>query len=111
MLMPSVPKRATYEIFTSGSQDSVDVPKFIFSLLPEKVSFKLLKLLIIQIYLDSIGSLFLFLINHFRIYLCRLHVGMSQHLAYGIDVCTMCQLERSVGMPETMHKLSKSNGK
>ena len=27
---------------------------------------------------------------------------MSQHLAYGIDVRTMCQLERSVGMPETM---------
>ena len=47
------------------------------------------------------GILFL-CINNLCIDLCCAYIGMTKHFAYGIDVCTARQLERSIRVPEAM---------
>ena len=65
----------------------------------------------VQIQHYGLGTFLFFLIHNLRIDLRCAYVGMSQHLTDGVDVCSTCQLESGIGVPEAMHNLSKSNGK
>lgn len=61
--------------------------------------------------LDGISGSILLCVNYLGIDLSCCYLFMTKHFADGIDVRAKFQLQRCIRMSETMHNLSKSNGK
>ena len=86
------------EMNTKKGQDSCAVK----SPVPNMKEAKCASIIEIYIQFDRVSSLFFLFVNHLCINLCCANIGVPQHFADCIEVCSTAQLERGVCMAETV---------